>query len=272
MTFQEAVLAVARRNQSWLCVGLDPELERLPPHVRADADGVFAFCAAIIEATADLVCAFKPNIAFFEALGAAGVDALDRLIKLRPGPPMILDAKRGDIGSTAEAYARAVFDRLGADAVTLNPYLGGDALAPFLRYADRGCFILCKTSNPGSADLQDLPLADGRPLYMAVADRARDVWNVHGNVGLVVGATQPDALIAVRRACPAMLLLIPGVGAQGGDPSLTVRAAAAAGEPLTIINASRAVLYADNGLHFAAAARRAAQTLRDSINTALAAR
>jgi orotidine-5'-phosphate decarboxylase len=244
----------------------------MPTHLPVGAEGVYAFCAAIMDATSDLVCAFKPNIAFFEAFGAAGWSALERLIRLRPGPPIILDAKRGDIGSTAEAYARAAFEVLDADAVTVNPYLGGDALEPFLRHSRRGCFILCKTSNPGSHDLQDMRLADGRPLYLAVAEMARDRWNMHGNTGLVVGATHPTALTEVRRACPDMLLLVPGIGAQGGDLDTTVRAAAAVDEPLMMINVSRTVLYADCGTNFAAAARTTALRLRDAINAALMAR
>jgi orotidine-5'-phosphate decarboxylase len=269
MSFYESLYATIRRNQSRLCVGLDPEPARMPDHLPADADGIYTFCAAIMEATADLVCAFKPNVAFFEAHGAAGWSALERLIRRRLGPPIILDAKRGDIGSTAEAYARAVFTTLGADAVTLNPYLGSDALEPFLRHADRGCFILCKTSNPGSSDLQDAQLADGRPLYLAVAEMARDRWNTRGNVGLVVGATHPAALADIRRACPDMLILAPGIGAQGGDLDATVRAAAAGDEPQVIVNVSRAILYADRGTNFAAAARTAARQLRDAINAAL---
>lgn len=269
MNFHESLDAAVRRNQSWLCIGLDPEPARMPDRLPRDADGVYAFCAAIMDATADLVCAFKPNVAFFEALGASGWSALERLIRLRPGPPIILDAKRGDIGSTAEAYARAVFTTLGADAVTLNPYLGSDALEPFLQHADRGCFVLCKTSNPGSRDLQDAQLADGRPLYLAVAEMARDHWNTHGNVGLVVGATHPVALAEIRRACPDMLILAPGVGAQGGDLAATVRAAAAGAELRLIVNVSRAVLYADHGANFAAAARTAARQWRDAVNAAL---
>mgnify|MGYP001054761664 CR=1 FL=1 len=269
MHFHESLEAAARRNQSWLCVGLDPEPARMPDHLSADAEGIYAFCAAIMDATADLVCAFKPNVAFFEAHGAAGWSALERLIRRCPGPPIILDAKRGDISSTAEAYARSVFTTLGADAVTLNPYLGSDALEPFLRHADRGCFILCKTSNPGSHDLQETRLADGRPLYLAVAEMARDRWNTHGNVGLVVGATHPAALADIRRACPDMLILAPGIGAQGGDLEASVRAAAAGGDPRLIVTVSRAVLYAERGMNFAAAARTAARQLRDAINAAL---
>ncbi|MCS7291209.1 MAG: orotidine-5'-phosphate decarboxylase [Roseiflexus sp.] len=269
MKFHESLYAAVWRNQSWLCIGLDPEPARMPDHLPKDADGVYAFCAAIMDATADLVCAFKLNVAFFEALGAAGWSALERLVRLRLGVPIILDAKRGDIGSTAEAYARAMFTTLGADAVTLNPYLGSDALEPFLRHADRGCFILCKTSNLGSGDLQDAQLVDGRPLYLAVAEMARDRWNMYGNVGLVVGATHPEALAHVRRICPALLILAPGIGAQGGDLRAAVRAAATGDDLRLIINVSRAVLYADRGTNFAAAARVAARQLRDAINAAL---
>ncbi|GIV98754.1 orotidine-5'-phosphate decarboxylase [Roseiflexus sp.] len=269
MNFFESLDTAARRNQSRLCIGLDPEPARMPDCLPKDAEGIYTFCAAIMDATVDLVCAYKPNVAFFEAHGAAGWSALERLVKRRPGPPLILDAKRGDIGSTAEAYARSVFTTLGADAVTLSPYLGSDALEPFLRHADRGCFILCKTSNPGSGDLQDARLADGRPLYLAVAEMARDCWNTRGNVGLVVGATHPAALADIRRACPDMLILAPGVGAQGGDLETTVRAAAAGDDPRLIVNVSRTVLYADRGANFAAAARTAARQLRDAINAAL---
>src|SRR4029453_5258911 len=167
MAFIESLLATGRRNRSLLCVGLDPDPRKLPAQVRDMPDPVYAFCMALMEATADLVCAFKPNIAFFEALGPAGMETLRRLIADMPrNVPVILDAKRGDMGSTAEAYAEAVFERLGADAVTLSPYLGSDSLAPFLRHADKGCIVLCKTSNPGSADLQELELAAGRPLYL----------------------------------------------------------------------------------------------------------
>ena len=224
----------------------------------------------VVAATADLVCAFKPNIAFFEALGPAGIDMLRRLIAAMPRDvPVILDAKRGDIGSTAAAYAEAVFERLGADAVTLSPYLGGDSLEPFLRRADKGCFILCKTSNPGSGDLQDLELASGGPLYIEVARRARDAWNRNGNVGLVVGATYPGVLADVRALCPELPLLVPGVGAQGGALADAVRAAADAQGGRAIVNASRGVLYAGDDRDYADAARREALRLRNEINAAL---
>lgn len=268
MTFTEQLRAVARRQQSWLCVGLDPDLSRIPSHLGRDGAAVYTFCSAIMEATADLVCAFKPNIAFFEALGTDGMDALRRLLKAPRHAPIILDAKRGDIGSTAEAYARAIFDDLGADAVTLSPYLGGDALGPFLRRADRGCFVLCKTSNPGSADLQDLDVG-GEPLFMRVAHMAAERWNGNQNLGLVVGATHPAALAEVRAACPDLPLLVPGVGAQGGEIAASARAAADPQGELGIINASRSILYASAGADYAAAARSEALRLRAMINAAL---
>jgi orotidine-5'-phosphate decarboxylase len=224
---------------------------------------------AIVEATADLACAFKPNIAFFEARGPAGVATLQRLIAEMPrGVPVIVDAKRGVHGSTAVAYAEAIFERLGADAVTLNPYLGGDALQPFLDYADRGCFILCKTSNPGSGDVQDLLLASGEPLYLAVARQTQQVWNTNHNVGLVVGATYPGVLAQVRAASPDLPILVPGVGAQGGELAAAARAAVGANNAGALINASRSILYASGGADFAEAARHEALRLRDAINAA----
>lgn len=267
MSFVEQLCAAQRRNDSLLCIGLDPDVSRLPVSVRHADDPVFAFCSAIIEATADLACVFKPNSAFFEALGTRGYETLRRVIAAVPQHvPVILDAKRGDIGSTAEAYAHAAFDVLGAHAVTLSPYLGGDALEPFLRYEERGCILLCKTSNAGSADLQNLPLADGRPLYMHVAQHARDVWNRRGNVGLVIGATHPDVLREVRALCPTLPLLVPGIGAQGGDVLAAVRAAVDAVGDGAMINASRSILYASPDADFADAARAEAARLRDLIN------
>jgi orotidine-5'-phosphate decarboxylase len=270
MTFLDLLLGASRRNRSLLCVGLDPDPRRIPALLQATPDPVYTFCAAIVEATADLVCAFKPNIAFFEALGPAGIETLRRLIAAMPRDvPVIVDAKRGDIGSTAAAYATALFDVLGADAVTLSPYLGGDSLAPFLRYAEKGCFVLCKTSNPGSDDLQDLRLASGAPVYEEVARRARDQWNAHGNVGLVVGATYPAALERIRALCPGLPLLVPGVGAQGGDLAAAVRGAVDARGERAIVNASRSILYAGAGADFAAAARQEALRLRETLNAAL---
>jgi orotidine-5'-phosphate decarboxylase len=253
-----------QRNESFLCVGLDPDPSRLPER------DVAAFNRAIVEATADLVCVYKPNLAFYEALGPQGMVVLHQTVEAIPKDiPVIGDAKRGDIGSTAQAYARALFDAYGFDAVTVNPYLGGDALAPFLERADKGVFVLCRTSNPGGADLQGrLIAADGgvRPLYEVVAELARDKWNVHGNVGLVVGATYPEELGRIRQLCPNMTFLLPGVGAQGAD------VAAAVGNALDeegggfIITSSRQILYASSGRDYAQAARRAAEALRDEIN------
>ncbi len=260
--------AASQENDSLLCVGLDPDPERMA------LSDVAAFNRAIIEATADLVCAYKPNLAFYEALGEAGMAALhDTLAAVPPQVPTIGDAKRGDVGHTARAYAQALFDGWGFDAVTVNPYLGGDALAPFLEREERGIFVLCRTSNPGAAELQDLlVVAEGeeaasaaRPLFEAVAERAR-VWNSRGNVGLVVGATYPQELARVRELCPEMTFLVPGVGAQGGDLEASLRCGLDARGAGVIINVSRQVLYASRERDFAQAARNAAQVLRDQIN------
>jgi orotidine-5'-phosphate decarboxylase len=251
-------------NDSFLCVGLDPDPARLPER------DVAAFNRAIVEATADLACVYKPNLAFYEALGPRGMDVLHQTVEAIPeGIPVIGDAKRGDIGSTAQAYARALFDIYGFDAATVNPYLGGDSLSPFLERADKGVFVLCRTSNPGGADLQNRLIAsdgDARPLYEVVAELARDKWNVHGNVGLVVGATYPEELGRIRQLCPDMTFLLPGVGAQGADVAAAVRNALDEGGGGFIIVSSRQILYASSGRDYAQAARRAAQALRDEIN------
>jgi orotidine-5'-phosphate decarboxylase len=271
MAFLAQLLEASHRNKSHLCIGLDPDPQRIPIHYRTYADPLYAFCVTIIDATSDLACAFKPNIAFFEAMGFAGLQTLQRLMQLPRTVPWILDAKRGDIGSTADAYVRAVFDELQADAVTLNPYLGSDSLAPFLQRTEKGCFILCKTSNPGSSDLQDLDVG-GQPLYMHVAQLAAQRWNANGNVGLVVGATHPTALAQVRAVCSDLPLLIPGVGAQGGELELAVRAAADQHGQRLLINASRSILYASahgNRDEVGAAARAEALRLRDAITAAL---
>lgn len=265
---QRLSAAIAERGP--LCLGIDPHPELLARWgLGVDADGLAAFASTCVRAFAGFAIV-KPQVAFFEAYGAAGFAVLEQTIAglSESGVLVLADAKRGDIGSTAEAYARLAFDLLGADAVTLNPYLGGDALAPFLRYADRGCFVLCKTSNPGSGDVQDLELASGGPLYLEVARSARERWNANGNVGLVVGATHPGAIAAVRAACPDLPLLVPGVGAQGGELAAAVRAAVDASGQLALINASRSVLFASNGEDFAYAARQEAERLRDAINAA----
>lgn len=266
MNFLEKLLQAARSNRSLLCIGLDPDPELMP---KVD---VFQFNRAIIDATSDLVCAYKPNLAFYEALGIEGLKALERTVAYIPkGIPIIGDAKRGDIGSTARAYARALFETLGFDAATVNPYLGYDSLEPFMEYKEKGVFILCRTSNVGSAHFQALTLTEtSRPLFELVAQRARE-WNLYGNLGLVVGATYPEELRRVRQICPEMPLLIPGIGAQGGDLAGAVRYGVDAKGEKAIISSSRQIIYASRGEDFAAAAREAALNLRDQINLYLAA-
>lgn len=263
--------AAARRNDSLLCVGIDTEPDRVPASLRGERDPWFAFNRGIVEATADLVCAFKPNLAFFEAHGPAGLETLQRTLEIIPDDvPTIGDAKRGDVGHTAEAYARALYDVYGFDAVTVSPYLGLEALRPFSDRADRGFFVLCRTSNPGAGQFQDLdvqPFADEGPLplYLAVA-RQVVTANPHGNAGLVVGATYPEELRRVRAVAPELPILIPGVGAQAGDAELAVRYGLGQGTGAAIINSSRQVLYASAGADFASAARRVAQGLRAEFN------
>ena len=262
MTFREKLARAVQTNRSLLCVGLDPD----PTRIRGDE--VAPFLRAIVEATSDVACAYKPNLAFYEQMGAEGYAALRAVLQAIPDHiPVIGDAKRGDIANTARAYARALFDELGFDAVTVNPYLGGDAVAPFIERADRGVFIVCRTSNPGARDLQDLPVAGEEgpmPLYQRVAQLARS-WNSGGNVGLVVGATYPDDMRDLRRLCPDMLFLVPGIGPQEAELERAVAAGLDEDGAGIMINASRAVLYASAGADFAQAARRAAQTLRDAI-------
>ncbi len=265
MNFIDKLNNAATNNNSLLCVGLDPD-----PDIFPDAESIIEFNKAIIDATADLVCAYKPNSAFYEALGAQGFAALKETVDYVPKDiPIIDDAKRGDIGNTARAYARAIFDNFNFDAVTINPYMGFDSAAPFIEYRNKGIFILCRTSNAGSGDFQSLScIADGRniPLFQMVADRASQ-WNKYGNVGLVVGATYPEELQLLREIYADMLLLIPGVGAQGGDLEKAVRNGADASGKGIIINSSRQVIYASRGADFATAARKAAMDLRDRINS-----
>src|SRR5690242_7284015 len=267
MTFIQKLNEAWQRNDSLVCVGLDPEPSRFPEQFRARPDAIFEFCRAIVDATADLVCCFKPQIAHFAAHRAE--DALERLIvhihTAHPGVPVILDAKRGGIGSTAQFYAEEAFDRYGADAVTVNPYLGRDALEPFLARVDKGVVILCRTSNAGARDLQDLEV-DGQPLYRRVARKVAGEWNANGNCLLVVGATYPGELGEVRAIVGDMPLLVPGVGAQGGDIEAVVRHGATAAGTGLVVSSSRAILYAGKGAGFAEAARAAAEELRQSIN------
>ena len=269
--FTERLDDAARRNQSLVCVGLDPWRPSMP------IDDFAAFTKAIIDVTSDLVCAYKPNSAFFEAEGLEGMQALKATIEAVPdGIPVILDAKRGDIGSTATAYAKAVFEAWGADAVTLNPYMGGDTLQPFLEYEDRGIFVLTRTSNPGGSDFEDLPIAYGegsasvhtgqsRPLYEHVTERAVE-WNTRGNIGLVVGATAPDELKRIRALAGSMPILIPGIGTQGGDLEAAIRYGTDDRGLRAVVNSSRGIIFASKGPDFADAARAATERLRESIN------
>jgi len=268
MGFIERLQQAWAEHDSLLSVGLDPEPARFPSRLQDDPDGIFMFCREIVDATADLVCCFKPQIAHFAARSAE--DALRRVIKhiheRHPDVPVILDAKRGDIGSTAKHYASEAFTRYEADAVTLNPYLGGDALQPFLDHADRGCVILCHTSNPGAAKLQELEV-DGRPFYQHVAATAAQEWNGNGNCALVVGATYPEQLAQVRAIVgDSMPLLVPGIGAQGGDVHAVVSHGKNSVGSGLMISASRAVLYASSAPDFADAARSEASRLREEIN------
>src|ERR1700730_9347881 len=274
MKFIEKLLAASREHNSLLCVGLDPEPHLFPPQFLGEAaeTSVVRFCHAIIEATAPYVCAFKPNIAFFEALGPDGMHVYREVVAAIPADiPVILDAKRGDIGNSARNYAAAVFDVLKCDAVTVNPYLGQDSVSPFLAYHDKGIFLLSRTSNPGARDFQDLLVRDEdgemRPLYEIVARRV-PTWNAAGNCGLVVGATYPEELRTVRTLCPEMPILVPGVGAQGGDLEAAVSAGIDAQRERAIIAVSRSIIYAGDDAGYAQAAAAEAQTLRDLINAA----
>lgn len=264
--FFERLLKRQQLLQTHLCIGLDPDLSRIPEHLRSESDVIFRFNRAIVDATHDLVCCYKPQNAHFTGIGAEG--QLEATIRYIQGldVPVLLDSKRGDVESTSEHYAREAFERYGADAVTVNPYMGHDAMQPFLGYADRGVFILCRTSNPGGADLQHLKLETGETLYQHVARLAADSWNTHGNVGLVVGATRPEELAAVRDVCGNLPFLLPGVGAQGGDIESAVLSAE--GGPI-IMSASRSVLYASSGIDFDQAARIVAHETRLAINIAM---
>jgi orotidine-5'-phosphate decarboxylase len=254
------------RSSSLLCVGLDPDPTRFPPHLAAKPDAIKTFCCAIVDATHDLVCAFKPQIAFFASAAAEDqlLDVIDYIHATYPGVPVILDAKRGDIGSTAEHYAREVFERFHADAVTLSPFLGFDSVAPYLAYRGKGAVILCRTSNPGAAEFQNLDCA-GKPLYQWIAESVATRWNDTGQCALVVGATAPRELAQVRALIGDVPVLVPGIGAQGGDIEATVNAGKT-DEGGLMISSSRAVLYAGDGEDFAMDARRVAIETRDLIN------
>ena len=264
MKFTEKLAAITRKNKSLVCVGLDPDPVQIPSGVT-----ILEFNKAIITATADLVCAYKPNFAFYEALGLEGMDALKRTIEFIPKDIVIIgDAKRGDIGNTAKAYARSIFEYFGCDAATVSPYLGYDSLEPFINYKEKGVFILCRTSNTGAVDFQSLICENQpapMPLYQIVAQKAAG-WNKYGNIGLVMGATYPDELKIIRQSCPEIPLLIPGVGIQGGDMETCIRNGINSNKEGAIINSSRQILYASKGKDFAEAARKAAMEMRDQIN------
>ncbi len=279
MNFTDMLRNAERQNGSLLCVGLDPEPAKFPAGLQGDASKIYDFCAAIVDATADLVIAFKPQIAYFAAHRAE--EQLEKLMehmrRTAPQVPIILDAKRGDIGSTAEQYAKEAFERYGADAVTLSPFMGFDSVQPYLKYHGKGAFLLCRTSNPGGDDFQPQHLMDvpGQPtLYEHIAALAQGPWNLNGELGLVVGATYPAEIERVRAVAPTVPLLIPGVGAQGGDAVATVKAGYRAVQGVTtapiVVNSSRAVLYASGGADFAQAARAAATATRDQLQAAKA--
>jgi orotidine-5'-phosphate decarboxylase len=275
LKFTDHLRHAERSNRSMLCVGLDPDPAKFPIEWRGDARRILDFCKAIVDATRDVVIAFKPQIAYFAAHRAE--DQLEALIHhihtTAPDVPVILDAKRGDIGSTAEQYAVEAFERYRADALTLSPFMGFDSIEPYLRYADKGLILLCRTSNPGGADLQGQALMSGERLFEHIARLAQGPWNRSGQLGLVVGATVPGEIERVRQIAPTLPLLIPGIGAQGGDAAATVRAGwrgqhSATTGPI-IVSSSRAVLYASSGADFAQAARAQAVMARDELNRAL---
>lgn len=267
MTFNQRLKSAWVKNDSLVCVGLDPDLDRLPLGLGRDHAGVLEFCKTIVDSTADLVCAFKPQIAYFAALRMESVlkDLIAHIKSSYPEIPVILDAKRGDIGSTAKQYAVEAFDRYQADAVTVNPYLGGDTIKPFLDHTDRGVIVLCRTSNPGAADFQDL-IIEGQPLFMRVAEKAAKEWNENGNCGLVVGATWPAQLGQVRELTGSIPILVPGVGAQGGDPVAVIQNGCDEEGLGLLVNSSRGVLYASGGDDYADKARMEAQKLRNTLN------
>lgn len=267
MTFMQSLAAAWQKNDSLLCVGLDPDPAKFPAHLKGRDDAIFEFCKTIVDATADQVCSFKPQIAYFAARRAEDqLEALiDHIHAKHPGIPVILDAKRGDIGSTAEQYALEAFERFKADAITVNPYMGRDSVEPYLAYPDKGVILLCRTSNPGGSDLQFLDVG-GEKLFERVARLVATEWNTTGQCALVVGATFPAEIARVREITGTLPLLVPGIGAQGGDIEATVKAGKTLGGTGLMINSSRAILYAGKGEDYADAARRAAQETRDAIN------
>lgn len=273
MKFTDQLTRAWQQSDSMLCVGLDPDPARIPTSLRGNSKAIYQFCEAIVDATGDLVCAFKPQIAYFASARAEAQleDLIAHIHRRWPDVPVILDAKRGDIGATAERYASEAFERYNADALTLSPYMGYDSLEPYLAYAERGLFLLCRTSNPGGDDLQMQALAaTARPLYEHVAALAAGAWNRQGQLGLVVGATYPAQLARVRSIAPTLPLLVPGIGAQGGDIDASVSAGIAANGYGLVVSSSRAILYAGSDGNFASAARRVAIETRDALRDAAA--
>ncbi|WP_375057981.1 orotidine-5'-phosphate decarboxylase [Zobellella sp. DQSA1] len=267
MNFLEKLSKVWKENDTLLCVGLDPDISRIPQHLREFEYPIFEFCKEIVDSTHDLVCAFKPQIAYFSAESAENqLEMLTTYIKNNyPHIPIILDSKRGDIGATADKYAIEAFKRYQVDAVTVNPYMGYDTAEPFLKYSDKGTILLCRTSNLGAGDIQDL-LVGEKTLYHHIAELAATKWNKNNNCLLVVGATWPNQMKEVRDIVGDMPFLVPGVGAQGGDVEALIKAGQTENGTGLIISSSRAVIYASNGIDFADSARNVAKNLRDSIN------
>lgn len=270
MTFVDLLTRRWQQANSLLCVGLDPNPARFPTSLSSSTNSYYDFCTGIIDATAEFACAFKPQIAYFAS--AKEEEALQAIIEYihtnYPTIPVILDAKRGDIGSTAEHYAKEAFERFKADCVTLSPFMGFDTIKPYLDYKDKGAFVLCRTSNPGGDDLQMLQVNAQERLYEYIARLAQTTWNISGQLGLVVGATYPEELARVRAIAPELPLLVPGIGAQGGDIQAAVQAGQTAQHTGLVINSGRAIIYASQGEDWQAAARQAACQTRDAINAA----
>jgi orotidine-5'-phosphate decarboxylase len=268
-TFQTLLNNRIKKTSSLVCIGLDSEVKKIPLHLKVKKDIQFEFNKAIIDATSDVVCAYKPNIAFYEAEGLDGLQQLKKTIEYLKNKyldiPVILDAKRADIGNTNKGYVKFAFDYLGADAITIHPYMGKESIVPFLERIDKGIFILCRTSNPGAGEFQDI-ISVNKPLYQIVADNVSHKWNGNGNCGLVVGATYPSELNIVRQIAGEIPILIPGVGAQGADVEKTIKAGIGKDGLNTIINSSRAIIFADDSEHFTQIAREKTLELRDLIN------
>jgi orotidine-5'-phosphate decarboxylase len=268
MSFTQRLLEVQTRQNSLLCIGLDVDLEKLPSHIKSSANPVLEFNRQIIEATSDLVCAYKPNLAFYEAMGTNGMTALHETLKVIPKTVLTIgDGKRGDIGNTAERYAKSLFDDFGFDSVTVNPYMGFDSVEPFLRNPEKGIFLLALTSNPGSKDFQRFKIGS-KPLYEKVIRTAKK-WNTNRNIGFVVGATHPKELQVVRKIVSDVPILIPGIGKQGGDLKSSLHYGCNKNGKLAIVNASRSIIYASSGKDFAEAARTEALHLRDEMRRVL---